>query len=475
MKKIFMIIFIVIIVAALSVLSFFLINKYRNENKEIADTSTSIYEEENTTTSVSSTSTTINKSLYFSKSGNYANYFLKIPEGWSVYEKDNGERLVLNSKENNESIIINIADAEDAEDLAKPEIFAQKYLDGLNDFDDSVELDRQNVEISGLNAEMLGYSYLTEMEENKNLTDLATSFIYEDTLFIIKYMGENIETDKASSFFKEFLADFHLGTENNLEGSEAEKHNSVNILILGDDSAFDRPGGRVNGRTDIIMILHINLESGEGTIVTIPRDTWVNIPGHGEGKINGAHAVGGNELTVETIEQFSGLEIDNYIITDFDGFKPLIDFFGGVTVEVNEDLSDGFSGCYLSKGIHHLNGEQALALARNRHRSGEPGQQGGAFAREREAAKIIIALMRQQSDLEKFIKMPFFVNYLARYVWTDIKFGDITKYLLVFGRINYSEIEITTIPSWPEMVGNASAVVYDEQATKELFETIKEQ
>ncbi|MFO7972317.1 MAG: LCP family protein, partial [Desulfobacterales bacterium] len=73
-----------------------------------------------------------------------------------------------------------------------------------------------------------------------------------------------------------------------------------------------------------------------------------------------AHAIGGNELAVETIEEFSGLEIDNYIITDFDGFVPLIDFLGGVTIEVTEDLSDGFSGCYLDKGVHHLDGTQAL-------------------------------------------------------------------------------------------------------------------
>ena len=475
MKKIWLIILVVIIVAAFSYLSFFLVNKYRNKNEVIGNVPVYVPEEENTTASVSETTTTINKSLYFSRSENYANYFFKIPEGWSVYEKDNGERLVLNNSESNESIIINIVSADDAKDLSEPGVFAGKYLEGLNDFDDSAELDIKDVEINGINAEVFGYQYLTEMEDSKRLVDMITGFIYEDALYVIKYLGEGTDTEKSSLFFIEFLSSFNLGNENNLKGSETEKQNSVNILILGDDSAFDRPGGRVNGRTDIIMILHINPESGEGTIVTIPRDTWVEIPGHGEGKINGAHAIGGNELTVETIEKFSGLEIDNYIITDFDGFKPLIDFLGGVTIEVNEDLADGFSGCYLSEGIHHLNGEQALALARNRHRSGEPGQQGGAYAREREAAKIIIALMRQQSDLEKFIKMPFFINYLTRYVWTDIEFEDIAKYLFVFGKINYSKIDITTIPSWPEMVGNASAVVYDKQATEELFETIKEQ
>ena len=91
----------------------------------------------------------------------------------------------------------------------------------------------------------------------------------------------------------------------------------MNILILGDDSAFDRAGGRVNGRTDIIILFHLNPETLKGTIVTIPRDTWVNIPGHGEGKINGAHALGGNDLTLKTIEELSGLKIDNHILFVF--------------------------------------------------------------------------------------------------------------------------------------------------------------
>ena len=236
-----------------------------------------------------------------------------------------------------------------------------------------------------------------------------------------------------------------------------------------------RPGGRVSGRTDIIIILHLNLDTCKGTAVTIPRDTWVNIPGHGENKINGANAVGGTELTIEVIEELSGLEIDNYIITDFDGFIPLIDFLGGVTIEVGEDLNDDFSGCYLSKGVHHLDGKNALALARNRHRSGDGSTQSGAFAREREAAKIIVALLDQKSTFERIAAMPLFINYLVEYTWTDLSFIDILKLLPVLGQIKSSDIELTGIPSWPQAVGNASAVVYDEEATAELFEEIKNQ
>ncbi|MDZ7836551.1 MAG: LCP family protein [Actinomycetota bacterium] len=142
---------------------------------------------------------------------------------------------------------------------------------------------------------------------------------------------------------------------------------------------------------------------------------------------------------------------------------------GGVTVEVTENLADGFSNCYLDKGVHHLNGEQALALSRNRHRT------DGAYAREREAAKIIVALYDQKTTLEKILNMPALVNYLLNYTWTDMDFGDVLRLLPAMGKIKAQDIEITTIPSWPQMVGNASAVVYDPEATAQLFEEIKNQ
>ena len=100
--------------------------------------------------------------------------------------------------------------------------------------------------------------------------------------------------------------------------------NKVNFIIWGDDSGMGRPGGRVNGRTDQNLFVHINLDTNKATITPIARDTWTSIPGHSNGKINGAHAMGGNDLAERTFEQFTGIPIDFYVITDFDGFVPLI-------------------------------------------------------------------------------------------------------------------------------------------------------
>ena len=470
--KYFLIIIIIAVIAAAIIFGINLKKRNTAASSETTSTAETTINESTTT----ATTKKENEEFYSSSSAEIANYSFISPEGWALTEYDNGIRASVNkiSASKIQSIIVSVEKSEELVELKDDNEIMQNYFSELDEIKSKKEILPEDIKISEIDAKIYGYEYLFDIDGGSKAVDLLSYVKNDGCYYIIKYMGIDVETSAALSDFKSFLGNFSLkATESSVK--KPEKQESINILILGDDSAFDRPGGRVNGRTDIIIIFHLNLESGEGTIVTIPRDTWVSIPGHNDGKINGAHAIGGNELTVRTIEEFSGLKIDNYIITDFDGFKPLIDFLGGVTVEVKENLSDSFSGCYLDIGVHHLNGEQALALSRNRHRNGEPGQQGGAFAREREAAKIILALYNQQTKFEKFIKMPVFINYLINYVWSDITFKDVIRYLPSFGKINTQNIKITTIPSWPEMVGDASAVVYDKEATKELFEEIKSQ
>ncbi|MCL5073138.1 MAG: LCP family protein [Actinobacteria bacterium] len=420
------------------------------------------------------------KNYYVSTSEEFPNYSFICPEGWKLFDSGDGGRILIEDPDvaanKNESIYVIVEPLEKAGELKIDEQIFNSYLADASEEGKAVILEDEKVNIDGNNVNLAGYEYKSLLNDDKDIKNIDYfTFIKKDKyVYAIKYIGQNTETSQAKKTITDFISGFTF--DDKVEKlKEKDKNSSMNILILGDDSAFDRPGGRVNGRTDIIIIFHINLDTGKGTVVTVPRDTWVNIPGYKEGKINGAHAIGGNELTVQTIEEFSGLTIDSYIITDFDGFKPLIDFLGGVTIEVGENLSDGFSGCYLKKGIHHLNGEQALALSRNRHRSGDGTTQGGAFAREKEAAKIITALLEQKSTFERLIALPLLINFLLKYAWTDMQFKDMLRLLPVLGKVKTGDIEITGVPSWPQMVGNASAVVYDKEATQELFDQIKNQ
>ena len=242
--------------------------------------------------------------------------------------------------------------------------------------------------------------------------------------------------------------------------------NAVNFIIWGDDSGQGRPGGRVNGRTDMNLFVHLNLDTHKAIIVSIPRDSWAPIPGQSTQKINGAHAIGGNDLAVATFEQFTGIKLDFYVITDMDGFVPLIDSLGGVTTTVEENINDSYSGSYLNIGTHTLNGTQALALCRARH--GRTLYGGGTYSREHQAGMLIADLLIQKRGMVNISNIGDVLKGLSQYVWSNISIDQALKILPTLLSINREDITVTTFPSYPKNFGAASAVGYDE-ATKDAF------
>ena len=242
----------------------------------------------------------------------------------------------------------------------------------------------------------------------------------------------------------------------------------VNFIIWGDDSAYDRPGGRVSGRTDINIFVHLNLDTHKAYLVTIPRDTWF-----GGRKINGYHASGGNAGAVSAFEQFTGAKIDFYVVTDFDGFKPLIDYFGGVDTTVEENIADSFSGCYLTPGMHHINGTQALALTRARH--GRSLYGGGAYARERQSAMLLADLLLQKRSIVNSGNLSNFLNTIGQYVWTNISLSQAVQILPAVLSMSREDITITTFNSWPQWFGKSSAVGYNEAEKNQFFRDILNQ
>jgi LCP family protein required for cell wall assembly len=277
-----------------------------------------------------------------------------------------------------------------------------------------------------------------------------------DDYGITPYSGAPEYTASAASGYNSSgISGFHAGRK-------------VNFIIWGDDSAHDRAGGRVSGRTDINIFVHMNLDTGKVYLVTIPRDTWF-----GGRKINGYHASGGHDYAVSKFEQFTGSKIDFYIITDFDGFKPLIDYFGGVDTTVEEKIADGFSGCYLGIGTHHLNGTQALALSRARH--GRSLYGGGAYSRERQSAMLIADLMLQKRSIVNSGNLSNFLNTMGNYVWTNISLSQAAQILPVVLSMSREDITITTFNSWPQWFGKSSAVGYNEAEKNQFFRNILNQ
>jgi LCP family protein required for cell wall assembly len=149
----------------------------------------------------------------------------------------------------------------------------------------------------------------------------------------------------------------------------------TNWLITGSDSRAGLSRAQIDAlhvgfdagtlNSDSIMLLHLG--GGRPVLISIPRDSYVNIPGHGSNKINAALAYGGASLLIQTVENVTGLKIDHYMGIGFGGLVAVVNKIGGVQICLKTAIHDSYSGVNLSAGCHDLNGVQALAFVRDRH------------------------------------------------------------------------------------------------------------
>jgi len=135
------------------------------------------------------------------------------------------------------------------------------------------------------------------------------------------------------------------------------------MLAIGDDGR----AGVGGNRGDALHLIGVNPKAGRATMLDIPRDTWVDIPGHGQQRINAALEFGGTALEARTVSQLTGVPIAFTITTNFDGLIGMVDDLGGVDVNVPEKMNDPNSGAFFEAGINHMDGHAALAFSRNRH------------------------------------------------------------------------------------------------------------
>ena len=153
------------------------------------------------------------------------------------------------------------------------------------------------------------------------------------------------------------------------EDRPAEREdNAQTILLLGSDTRGNIDEGiaegEQDGRSDSIMVVRIPADREDMYVMSIMRDSWVDIPGHGDNKINAALAFGGVKLAVETVEDLIGTRIDHVAVIDFEGFKGLTNALGGVTVNNSKEFeAQGFT---FAQGPIKLDGEEALAFVRAR-------------------------------------------------------------------------------------------------------------
>ncbi|MGI8801141.1 MAG: LCP family protein [Solirubrobacteraceae bacterium] len=225
-----------------------------------------------------------------------------------------------------------------------------------------------------------------------------------------------------------------------LDGGSWPLTGANTILVLGSDQRTKgtrEPGASTSGPSRSDTMLLIRVGGGHSARLSIPRDTIVSIPGHGRAKINAAYAFGGPSLAIETVKQFLGIPINHLVEVSFDNFPALVDALGGVDYTggcVVSRISGGFrNGGYtlrLRPGTSHLDGAQALALARTRHNDCSPGESD--LIRARRQQKLFSAMEHRVLTPGAFLRLPWISWQAPKAIRSDM--GP-TTLLGVFGAL----------------------------------------
>jgi LCP family protein required for cell wall assembly len=212
------------------------------------------------------------------------------------------------------------------------------------------------------------------------------------------------------------------------------------ILVLGSDArtkSTSEPGSTIGGpsRSDSILLMRVG--GGHSARLSIPRDTFVEIPGHGTDKINAAYAIGGPGLAVKTVEQFLGIEVNHLVEVNFENFPAFIDSLGGIDYRggcvisrINGGSRNGGYTLRLKPGENHLDGKQALALARTRKNECNPGEDD--LSRARRQQKILGAIKSRLLHPVTFLRLPFVSWQAPKAIRSDMAGPDL---LGLFGAI----------------------------------------
>ena len=218
---------------------------------------------------------------------------------------------------------------------------------------------------------------------------------------------------------------------------------------------FGRGGTMERGRADALQLVVLDAASRRGAVLSFPRDSYVPIPGHGTSKINAAMAFGGPPLLVQTFERLTGLTIDYYALTSFDGLTDIVNKVGGVQVNVDMNLRDHFAGAFLDKGRRKLNGRQALAYARARKTL-----PGGDFDRSRHQGQVLLGGLGtfQRQVAENPARVMTWLSVLRDEVKTDLPFPELLRLALLATRVPPASIRNVPVPGTAGMAGSASVV-----------------
>lgn len=243
-----------------------------------------------------------------------------------------------------------------------------------------------------------------------------------------------------------------------IDSNNPFQENKVNILAVGYDSDVNGPT-----RADTIILISLDIDTNEASLVFLPRDTYVDSPKRDFTKLNSSHVYGGIELTQKTIEDLLDINIDYYLETNFNGFEKIIDKIGGVEIEIAHKLNyvDKAGGLYINipAGQQNLKGEEALQYVRYRDFRGDIG-------RIERQQKFIDAVLRKVLSPKIVTKIPGIIKEVNNAINTNIPLKDISPFISTAKEINLDKIETKMLPGEAKYINDISYWIPDLEATE---------
>ncbi|MFC8718923.1 LCP family protein [Kitasatospora sp. NPDC057198] len=269
------------------------------------------------------------------------------------------------------------------------------------------------------------------------------------------------------------------------------------FLVVGTDEREGIPestlkdvlhaGGESCHCTDTMMVVQLSADRGRATVVSVPRDSYVDIPAHqdpatgkqvaaSKGKINAAYGMGGAPLAVRTVEQNTGLRIDHYVEVNFLAFVSTVDALGGVEVCTAKPLEDDYSGLDLPAGTTRLDGAQALRYVRARHVDGSSD-----LGRMHRQQKFLAQLLHRASSGDTLLdpaKLTGVLDTVLRSVKVDKGLGnaELLEFASRLKDLSAANADFATVPLAEvdhQVAGWGSTVLWDEKGAAALFEAVR--
>ncbi len=223
---------------------------------------------------------------------------------------------------------------------------------------------------------------------------------------------------------------------------------NVSILFIGVDDSEKRQQGESNSRSDALLFATLNQKSKSVKLVSIPRDSYVYIPKKGyKDKITHAHAFGGTSATIETVEELFDIPVDYYVKMNFNAFIDVVDALGGIEAEVpynriEKDENDK-NTIRLKKGLQHLDGKHALALARTRKMDSD-------IERGKRQQMILQSIMKEAISVKSITKYGDVIDALGDNMKTDMTFNEM-KSFLEYAKGGMPQVDTISLEGYDDM------------------------